>query len=84
MITLDLPEEIEQTIIQSAEKQGITVSELLLKSFYSCHFVELNPYPKGDIRRLKGMIKTPIRATIEEINGAIALGAIHGENFNRN
>lgn len=44
--------------------------------------IELSPiveYPKGDIRRVKGMVKTPIRATIDEMNEGIAMGAVYGE-----
>lgn len=44
--------------------------------------IELRPivaYAKGDIRRLKGLVKTPIRATIDEMNEGIAMGAVYGE-----
>lgn len=44
--------------------------------------IELRPvvtYPKGDIRRVKGLVKTPIQASIGEMNEAIAQGAVYGE-----
>ena len=43
--------------------------------------IELRPisYPKGDIRRLKGLVKTDVKASIDEMNTAIAQGATNGE-----
>ena len=41
--------------------------------------VPVSEHSKGDIRRLKGLVKTNIIASIDEMNDGIAMGAIHGE-----
>ena len=41
--------------------------------------VPVSEHSKGDIRRLKGLVKTNITASIDEMNDGITMGAIHGE-----
>lgn len=69
---IDLPLHIEQRIVHQAEYQGISLAELIIQKFS-------NDYPKGDIRRLKGIAKSDINVSIDEMNKDIALGAVHGE-----
>ncbi|QMT31381.1 hypothetical protein [Alysiella filiformis] len=69
---IDLPLHVEQMIVHEAQKQGVSVAELITQKFKS-------DYPKGDIRRLKGIVKTEKVASIDEINQAIELGAVYGE-----
>lgn len=69
---IDLPLHIEQMIVHEAQKQGVSVAELIMQKFQP-------DYPKGDIRRLKGIVKTEKVASIDEINQAIELGAVYGE-----
>lgn len=72
----------------------ITLSDILLKELnltnntelkikkYEDGRIELSPtqeYAKGDIRRLKGLVKTDITASLEEMQDGIAMGAIYGE-----
>lgn len=78
MLTLELPAHIETIIIQTAQKQGISVSELMLNSFKQQHSLA-DHYPQGDVRRLKGMINTQIQAGMDDINHGIELGALYGE-----
>lgn len=71
---IDLPPHIEQNIVIQAQNAGLSVADLI-----SQWASQANPYPKGDIRRLKGIAKTDIKASIDEMNNAIALGAVYGE-----
>ena len=50
---IDIPIHIEQIIIKQAQEQGISVSQLITQTF-----AKPKVYPKGDIRRLKGIVKT--------------------------
>lgn len=77
MLTLELPSHVEKMIVQTARQQGISVSELVLRSFQQ-HWAE-KAYPQGDIRRLKGMVATAIHASMDEMNQAIVAGATDGE-----
>lgn len=71
---IDIPPQVEQMIIHQAQSQGISVDELIIQKFAT-----KDMYPKGDIRRLKHIIKTDIKASIDEINDGIAMGAVYGE-----
>lgn len=61
---IDIPPYVEQMIVNQAKEQGISVSELIERTF-----AKPQTYPKGDIRRLKGIIKTDIKVNIDEMNG---------------
>lgn len=69
---IDLPPHIEQIIINEAQIKGISVADLISQKF-------VDAYPKGDIRRLKGIAKSDVVMSLEQINEAIVDGAIHGE-----
>lgn len=73
---IDIPPHIEQIIVNQAQKQGISVSELIAETF-----AKPQAYPKGDVRRLKHIIKTDIKVDIDDMNKAIAMGAIYGEKY---
>lgn len=75
---IDIPPHIEQIIVNQAQQQGISVSELIVKTF-----TNQSLYPKGDIRRLKGIIKTDIKVGVDEMNQAIAIGALLGESYGK-
>lgn len=74
-MVIDIPPYVEQMIVSQAKEQGISVSELITQTFAKPQ------YPKGDIRRLKGIVKTDIKVDIDEMNKAIAMGAIYGEKY---
>lgn len=71
---IDIPPYVEQIIVNQAKEQGISVAQLIEQTF-----VMPQTYPKGDIRRLKGIVKTDIKADINAMNEAIVIGAIYGE-----
>lgn len=75
-MVIDIAPDIEQIIISQAKEQGISVAQLIEQTF-----VMPQTYPKGDIRRLKGIVKTDIEADINAMNEAIAMGAIYGEKY---
>lgn len=75
-MVIDIAPDIEQMIISQAKEQGISVAQLIERKF-----AKPQTYPKGDIRRLKGIIKTDIKADINAMNEAIAMGAIYGEKY---
>lgn len=74
---IDIPPYVEQMIISQAKEQGISVAQLIEQTFV----MPQTYYPKGDIRRLKGIVKTDIKADINAMNEAIAMGAIYGEKY---
>ncbi|XXQ69110.1 hypothetical protein ACKLNO_04405 [Neisseriaceae bacterium B1] len=45
MLTLNLPSHIEQTIIQTAQKQGVSMSDLIVDIFKKHHATESAIYP---------------------------------------
>lgn len=71
---IDIPPQIEQIIISQAQSKGISVDELIVQKFATKEM-----YPKGDVRRLKYIIKTDIKASINDMNNGIAMGAVYGE-----
>lgn len=71
---IDIPPHIEQMIVSQAQAQGISVAELI-----TAKFTTTPTYPKGDIRRLKNIVQTNIKANIDEMNNDIAMGAVYGE-----
>lgn len=66
---IDLPPHIEKIIINEAQIKGISVADLISQKF-------ADTYPKGDIRRLKGIAKSDVVMSLEQINEAIVDGAI--------
>lgn len=49
------------------------------KTYHYNSNVKKEMYPKGDVRRLKYIIKTDIKASIDDINNGIAMGVVYGE-----
>lgn len=71
---IDVSPQIEQMIISQAQAKGVSVAQLITEKFAAPQ-----AYPKGDIRRLKNIVKTDIKADIDTMNSDIALGAMYGE-----
>lgn len=59
---IDIPPYVEQMIVNQAKEQGISVSELIERTF-----AKSQTYPKGDIHHLEVIIKTDIKADIDEM-----------------
>ena len=70
---INRPPYVEQMIVNEAEQKGISIDELIIQTFYK------QPYPKGDIRRLKGIGQSEHSVSIDEMNTAIKHGAVYGE-----
>lgn len=71
-MVIDLPPHIEQTIVSQAKIQGLSVAELIAQKFSDVP-------PQGDIRRLKGIVQSQASVGLDDMNKAIALGAMYGE-----
>ncbi len=82
MITLQLPSSAEQHLAHLAKQTGQSVGdyarEMLLAqlSKTSQPVIDKGEFFDGNVKKLKGIVKTDLRLTVEEMNEAIAQAGV--------
>ncbi len=72
MIVLDLPAEQQAIIEEKSQKERMTVEQYIIHKILGSILSEKEKPFQNNVKKLKGIIKTDIHLTIDEMNQAIA------------
>ncbi len=72
MIVLDLPAEQQAIIEEKSQKERMTVEQYIIHKIMGSILTEKEKPLKNNVKKLKGIVKTDVHLTIDEMNQAIA------------